>query len=85
MAEVLRILREHDVLAVLQAHSHVYGRIELDGISFITTSAVAGADWREAFLGAPEGYTEITIAGRTVDSRYRTYGFTSVDHHDVLI
>ncbi len=83
--EVLRILRGYDVLAVLQAHSHVCERIELDGISFITTGAVAGADWHGSFLGTPEGYTDITIAGRKVESRYRTYGFTSVDRQDVLI
>lgn len=83
--EVLRILREHNVLAVLQAHSHVYERIELNGIAFITTGAVAGADWRGSFLGTPEGYTEITISGRVVTSRYRTYGFSSVDREDVAI
>ena len=80
--EVLRLLQAHRVMAVLQAHSHVYERIELNGISFITTGAVAGADWRGSFLGTPEGYTEITVDGRTVSSRYRTYGFTSVDRRD---
>lgn len=83
--EVLRILRKHDVLAVLQAHSHVYERIELNGISFITTGAVAGADWHGSFLGTPEGYTEITISGCTVESRYTTYGFTSLARQDVPI
>ena len=83
--EVLRILRDYDVLAVLQAHSHVYERIELNGISFITTGAVAGADWRGAFLGTPEGYTEITVSGRDVTSHYRTYGFASVDPQPVAI
>jgi 3',5'-cyclic-AMP phosphodiesterase len=83
--EVIRLLRDHGVMAVLQAHSHVYERIELDGMSFITTGAVAGADWRGAFLGTPEGYTEVGVAGRTVTSRYCTYGFTSVDHQDVPI
>lgn len=83
--EVLRILRDYDVLAVLQAHSHVYERIELNGMSFISTGAVAGADWRGSFLGTPEGYTEITVAGRTIGSRYRTYGFSSVDRQDVPI
>lgn len=83
--EVLRILTARRVLAVLQAHSHVYERIELNGMAFITTGAVAGADWRGAFLGTPEGYTEISVAGRTVHSRYRTYGFSSVDREDVPI
>lgn len=83
--EVLRVLGAHKVLAVLQAHSHVYERIELNGMAFITTGAVAGADWRGSFLGTPEGYTEVTIAGRTVGSRYRTYGFASVHRGDVAI
>ena len=83
--EVLRILRDYDVLAVLQAHSHVYERIELNGISFITTGAVAGADWRGAFLGTPEGYTEIAVSGRALTSHYRTYGFASVDPQPVAI
>ena len=83
--EVLRILTAHKVLAVLQAHSHVYERIELNGMAFITTGAVAGADWRGSFLGTPEGYTEVTVAGRAVHSRYRSYGFTSVDREDVPI
>lgn len=83
--EILRILAEYGVLAVLQAHSHVYERIELNGMSFITTGAVAGADWRGSFLGTPEGYTEITVSGREVASRYRSYGFTSVSPENVPI
>lgn len=83
--EVLRILFAYKVLAVLQAHSHVYERIALNGMAFITTGAVAGADWRGSFLGTPEGYTEIKIDGRNVESRYRTYGFTSAHRADVAI
>lgn len=83
--EVLRILRDHDVLAVLQGHSHVFERIDLNGMSFISTGAVAGADWRGSFLGTPEGYSEIFIAGRTVGARYRTYGFSVVAREDVPI
>ncbi|MFT6570813.1 MAG: 3',5'-cyclic AMP phosphodiesterase CpdA [Sphingomonas echinoides] len=83
--DVLRILRDHHVLAVLQAHSHVYEQIELNGMSFITTGAVAGADWRGSFLGTPEGYTEITVSARSVTSCYRTYGFSSVARRDVPI
>ncbi|MBY9063660.1 metallophosphoesterase [Sphingomonas yunnanensis] len=83
--EVLRLLRDHDVIAVLQAHSHVYEQIELNGIRFITTGAVAGADWRGSFLGTAEGYTEISVDGRSVESRYRTYGFRSIDPADVPI
>jgi len=83
--EVLRILAEHKVMAVLQGHSHVYERIELNGMAFITTGAVAGADWRGSFLGTPEGYTEITITGREVESRYRRYAYTSPERQDVVI
>lgn len=83
--EVLRILRDYDVLAVLQGHSHVCEQIELNGIRFISTGAVAGADWRGSFLGTPEGYSEIFISGRTVEARYRTYGFAASDRQDVSI
>lgn len=77
--EVLRALKEYDVLAVLQGHSHVYEQIELNGIRFITTGAVAGADWQGNFLGTPEGYAEITVSGHTVTSRYVSYGSTDPD------
>lgn len=83
--EVLRILKDYNVLAVLQGHSHVYERIELNGIRFISTGAVAGADWRGSFLGTPEGYTEITIDGDTVSSTYATYGFATPDREDVPV
>ncbi|TCU57892.1 3',5'-cyclic AMP phosphodiesterase CpdA [Novosphingobium sp. PhB57] len=83
--EVLRILRGYNVLAVLQGHSHVYEQIDLNGLRFLSTGAVAGADWRGAFLGTPEGYTEITIDGQSLTSRYRTYGFVAPDREDVPI
>ena len=83
--EVLRILRDFDVLAVLQGHSHVFEQIELGGMRFISTGAVAGADWRGSFLGTAEGYSEIFISGRTVEARYRTYGFTASERQDVPI
>lgn len=83
--EVLRILRDYDVLAVLQGHSHVFEQIHLNGVRFISTGAVAGADWRGSFLGTPEGYSEISISGRHVEARYRTYGFLAPDRQDVSI
>lgn len=83
--EVLRILKDYNVLAVLQGHSHVYERIDLNGIRFISTGAVAGADWRGSFLGTPEGYTEITIDGHDVSSAYVTYGFATPYREDVPI
>ncbi|MEE4454028.1 metallophosphoesterase family protein [Novosphingobium resinovorum] len=83
--EVLRILKDYNVLAVLQGHSHVYEQIELNGIRFISTGAVAGADWRGSFLGTPEGYSEITVDGQAVSSRYLTYGFATPHRQDVPI
>lgn len=83
--DVLRILREYDVLAVLQGHSHVFEQIELNGMRFISTGAVAGADWRGSFLGTPEGYSEIFISGRQVEAHYRTYGFAASERQDVPI
>lgn len=83
--EVLRILRDYNVLAVLQGHSHVFEQIDLGGVRFISTGAVAGADWRGSFLGTPEGYSEIFISESHVEARYRTYGFSTPDRQDVSI
>lgn len=83
--EVLRILRGHNVIAVLQGHSHVFEQISLNGLHFITTGAVAGADWRGTFLGTPEGYCEIDVDGQSVTATYRTYGFDVPDRRDVPI
>lgn len=83
--EVLRILRPHRVIAVLQGHSHVAETVMLNGIPFITGGAVSGNWWQGSFLGTPEGYMAIDVDGDRVEATYRQYGFTPVVRSDVLI
>lgn len=83
--EVLRILQDYNVIAVLQGHSHVFEQITLNGLHFISPGAVAGADWQGSFLGTPEGYCEITVTGEDVRVSFHTYGFDVPDRQDVRI
>lgn len=63
----------------------VLGQGQSRQVQTVSAKADASADWRGSFLGTPEGCTEITVSGRTVESRYRTYGFTSVASQNVPI
>lgn len=83
--EVLRVLQDYNVIAVLQGHSHVFEQITLNGLHFISPGAVAGADWQGSFLGTPEGYCEIAVTGEDVWASFRTYGFDVPDRQDVPI
>ncbi|WP_230769196.1 metallophosphoesterase family protein [Sphingomonas sp. Leaf4] len=83
--EVLRVLRPYHVIAVLQGHSHVAETVTLNGIPFITGGAVSGNWWQGSFLGTDEGYMDIAVDGDQVISRYRGFGFRSIDRHDVII
>jgi Icc protein len=83
--EVLAVLRPYNVIAVLQGHSHVAERVELNGIPFITGGSVAGNWWQGRWLGTEEGYMAIHIDGQNVHATYKSYGFQSVDRQDVDI
>ncbi len=77
-AEVIRVLEGHNVLAVLQGHTHVNERVEWHGIPYITGGAVCGNWWHGTRLGTPEGFTVVSLRGGKLSTRYETYGFHSV-------
>jgi Icc protein len=74
----IRLFAGHNVLAVLQGHTHVNERVEWHGIPYITSGAVCGNWWKGTRLGTPEGFTVVTVAGGRLTTRYETYGFRSV-------
>ncbi len=74
----IRLFEGHNVLAVLQGHTHVNERVEWHGIPYITSGAVCGNWWKGTRLGTPEGFTVVSVAGNKVSTRYETYGFKSV-------
>lgn len=73
-AQVLDILWDYDVRAVLQGHSHLPERVEYRGTQFITSGAVCGMWWRGPFLGHPEGFGLIEVASGRLRWEYRASG-----------
>ena len=75
----IRLFAGHNVLAVLQGHTHVNERVDWHGIPYITSGAVCGNWWHGTRLGTPEGFTVVTIADGRLTTRYQPTGFQSVD------
>jgi Icc protein len=78
-SEVLRLFAGHNVLAVLQGHTHVNEIVQYRGIQFITSGAVCGNWWHGPRMGVPEGFTVASLRGGKITTRYETYGFHSID------
>ncbi len=77
--EVLDLFAGHNVLGVLQGHTHVNETVEWKGVPYITSGAVCGNWWQGTHLGTPEGFTVVTVANNKLTTHYETYGFKSVD------
>ena len=77
--KVYPLFRGHNVLAVLQGHTHVNERVEWQGVPYMTSGAVSGNWWHGTHLGAAEGYTVVSLRGGKLTTRYETYGFQSVE------
>lgn len=80
--EVLPLFEGHNVLGVLQGHTHINERVEWHGIPYITSGAVSGNWWQGVRMGTPEGFTVVTVSNGKLTTRYETYGFKSVDPHN---
>ncbi len=76
---VLQLFRGHNVLGVLQGHTHINETVLWHGVPYITSGAVCGNWWHGTRLGTPEGFTVVTIANGKLTTRYETTGFQSVD------
>ncbi len=75
----IQLFESHNVLAVLQGHTHVNERVDWHGVPYITSGAVCGNWWHGTRLGTPEGFTVVTIAGGRLSTRYQPTGFRSVE------
>lgn len=80
--EVIKLFEGHNVLGVLQGHTHINERVEWHGIPYITSGAVSGNWWQGTRMGTPEGFTVVTVANGKLTTRYETYGFKSVNPHN---
>lgn len=74
----IKLLAGHNVLGVLQGHTHVNEVVDWHGVPFITSGAVCGNWWHGTRLGAPEGFTVVTVADGKLTARYEASGFKSV-------
>jgi 3',5'-cyclic-AMP phosphodiesterase len=77
--EVIALFDGHNVLGVLQGHTHINERVEWKGVPYITSGAVSGNWWHGTRMGTPEGFTVVRIESGKLSTRYETYGFRSVD------
>jgi len=78
-AEVIKLFEGRNVLGVLQGHWHINERVEWHGVPYMTSGAVSGNWWHGTHMGAPEGYTVVSLRSGRLTTRYETYGFKSVD------
>jgi 3',5'-cyclic-AMP phosphodiesterase len=77
--EVISLLDEYNVIAVLQGHTHINEEVVWRGKTFLTSGAVCGNWWRGTRLGIPEGFTVVHLNDGKFSTEYVTYGFKSVD------
>ncbi len=76
--QVLDLFQTHNVLGVLQGHTHINERVEWKNVPYITSGAVCGNWWKGIHLGTPEGFTVVTVGNGTMTTRYETFGFKAV-------
>ena len=76
--EAIRLFAGHNVLGVLQGHTHVNERVDWHGVPYITSGAVCGNWWKGTRLGTPEGFTVVSLANGKLTTRYELTGFKSV-------
>jgi Icc protein len=76
--QVLDLFTGHNVLGVLQGHTHVNETVLWKGVPYITGGAVCGNWWHGTRLGTPEGFTVVTVANNKLTTHYEPSGFQTV-------
>jgi Icc protein len=76
--EVIDVLDQYHVIAVLQGHTHLNEQVVWKGKTFLTSGAICGNWWRGNRLGIAEGFTVVHLRQGAFSTEYVTYGFKSV-------
>ena len=76
--EVLALFEGHNVIGVLQGHTHINENVEFKGVNYVTSGAICGNWWKGTRMGTPEGFTVVSVANGRMTTRYETYGFKAV-------
>ena len=77
--EVIALFEGHNVLGVLQGHTHINEKVTWKGVPYITSGAVSGNWWHGTRMGTPEGFTVVRVEQGKLSTTYETYGFRSID------
>lgn len=75
--DVTQLFEGHNVIAVLQGHTHINETVYWRDTPYITSGAVCGNWWHGSRWGTPEGFTLLELSAGTVRWRYETYGWKS--------
>ena len=78
-SEVIALFEGHNILGVLQGHTHINEKVLWHGVPYITSGAVSGNWWHGTRMGTPEGFTVAEVKDGKLTTRYETYGFKSID------
>ncbi|MBM3737705.1 MAG: metallophosphoesterase [Acidobacteria bacterium] len=74
-SDVLELLHQYNIKAVLQGHTHICERLEYRGCQYITSGSVCGESWKGPKWGVhPEGFGVLRVAGGGITWTYQTYG-----------
>ncbi|WP_353072243.1 metallophosphoesterase family protein [Tunturiibacter gelidoferens] len=76
--QVLDLFAGHNVLGVLQGHTHINETVVWKGVPYITSGAVCGNWWHGTRLGTPEGFTVVTVANNKLTTHYEPSGFQTI-------
>ncbi|WP_035348685.1 metallophosphoesterase family protein [Edaphobacter aggregans] len=76
--EVLALFEGHNVIGVLQGHTHINENVDYKGVNYITSGAICGNWWKGIRMGTPEGFTIVNVANGRMTTHYETYGFKAV-------
>lgn len=75
--EVMQLFEGHNVVAVLQGHTHINETVFWRNTPYVTSGAVCGNWWHGSRWGTPEGFTVVELAGGAAHWRYETYAWKS--------
>jgi len=73
--EVLGLFKNHNLILVLQGHTHIDELVRSCGITYITGGAVCGRWWRGPYHGTEEGFGVVSLNGTQVEWEYVDYGW----------
>ena len=75
--ETIDTFEGHNVIAVLQGHTHINETVFWRNTPYITSGAVCGNWWHGSRWGTPEGFTVLDLSDGRAQWRYETYGWSS--------